>query len=348
MATLLLIVLAAAQEARGDSVLLVSMDGMRWQELFTGAEKDLINPKDDETRKQFWRAKPEERREAMMPFLWGTIAKEGQIYGNRAKGSHATITNGLKFSYPGYSEFLCGFPDGTIDSNDKKPNPNVTVLEWISKRPGFARSVAAFGTWDVLPYILNRERSGLHILAAEEPIVDEPLTERQKTINDLLRDMEGVPWEGNSLDIFMFHAALEHLKRHKPRVLYIQLGETDEWAHAGNYDRYLRSARRSDRFLKMLWETVQAMPEYKGRVSLLVTTDHGRGDGSKWTDHGRSTGGAENIWIAMMGPKVRPLGERSKVDPVTQSQVAATLAALVGEDYAGAVPKAAKPIAFER
>ena len=38
------------------------------------------------------------------------------------------------------------------------------------------------------------------------------------------------------------------------------------------------------------------------------------------------------------------VGERADVAAVTQSQVAATLAALLGEDYPAAVPKAAKPI----
>lgn len=333
---------------QGDSVILVSMDGVRWQEVFEGAEKDLVPDRDDLTKKEFLRAKPEQRREALMPFLWGTIAKEGQLYGNRNKKSEAVLTNGLKFSYPGYSEFLCGFVDGKIDSNDKKPNPNVTVLEWISKRPGFEKSVAVFGTWDVLPYIVNRERAGITLVAGSEPIPGVDLTERQETINDLMRDMDEVPWPGNSLDVFMYHAALEHLKLHKPRVLYLQLGETDEWAHEGKYGRYLRSVRRGDRILKTLWEAAQALPEYRGKVSLVVTTDHGRGDGAKWTDHGKSTAGAENIWIGLLGPKVRPLGERMDAEKVLQSQVAATVASLAGEDYVGAVRTVAPAIPFGR
>jgi hypothetical protein len=49
--------------------------------------------------------------------------------------------------------------------------------------------------------------------------------------------------------------------------------------------------------------------------------------------------------MAYLGPDTRPLGERSKIAPVTQSQIAATLAAFLGEDYAADVPKAGKPIA---
>gem|GEM_PF-5870018 len=31
------------------------------------------------------------------------------VYANRDLGSDAYVTNGLNFSYPGYSETLCGF-----------------------------------------------------------------------------------------------------------------------------------------------------------------------------------------------------------------------------------------------
>lgn len=73
------------------------------------------------------------------------------------------MTNGLWFSYPGYSELLTGVADPRIDSNAKKANPNVSVLEWLNRRPGFEGRVAAFGSWDVLPFILAVERSGLTV-----------------------------------------------------------------------------------------------------------------------------------------------------------------------------------------
>ena len=52
------------------------------------------------------------------------------------------MTNGKNFSYPGYSEILCGFSDPRIDSNAKKPNPNVTMPEWLNGKPAFAVPMA--------------------------------------------------------------------------------------------------------------------------------------------------------------------------------------------------------------
>jgi hypothetical protein len=337
---------AASAQAKQEErlVLFLTTDGLRWEEVFRGAQKSLIPEKDEETQREFWRETPQQRREALLPFLWGTVAKQGQIFGNRDKGSRAQVTNGKNFSYPGYNELLAGFADARIDSNDKVPNANVTVLEWLNKRPGFEGRVAAFGSWDCLPFIINRERSGLFIQAGFEPIPGERLTDRQAMFNELLRDVEG-PYTGSCLDGFTFHAALDYLKTRKPRVMYVMFGETDEWAHDNKYGPYLRAARRFDRFVKALWEAAQAIAP--GRVALLLTTDHGRGDGPKWTSHGKDIGGAENIWLAAMGAGVAAKGERARAEPVTQSQAAATAAALAGEDYAGAVKAAAPPIKLQ-
>jgi hypothetical protein len=88
------------------------------------------------------------------------------------------------------------------------------------------------------------------------------------------------------------------------------------------------------------------MPEYRDKTSVIFTVDHGRGDAPvDWKSHGRDIARSEFIWLACLGPDTPALGERANVSPVTQSQVAATLAALVGEDFPAAVPQAAGPIA---
>ncbi len=51
--------------------------------------------------------------------------------------------------------------------------------------------------------------------------------------------------------------------------------------------------------------------------------------------------------MAVMGPACRRSGLRSNVT-VTQSQIAATIAALLGEDYKSAQPKAAPPLDLGR
>jgi hypothetical protein len=65
---------------------------------------------------------------------------------------------------------------------------------------------------------------------------------------------------------------------------------------------------------------------------------------SDWKDHGATTDGSEGIWMAVLGPDTPAWGERAQVEPVTLSQVAATLGALLGHDYQAAFPKAGAPI----
>ena len=48
--------------------------------------------------------------------------------------------------------------------------------------------------------------------------------------------------------------------------------------------------------------------------------------------------------MAFLGPDTAPMGERSMTAPVTESQIAATIAAALGEDYNAEVAKAGRPI----
>jgi len=134
------------------NVVLVTIDGTRWQEIFDGADLRLLENKKETGdvaagRKAFWRESVEERRAALAPFLWTTFARAGVLVGHVDVCSEVQVTNRFRISYPGYHELLCGFASESIESNKKVPNPDVTVLEWLHGRPGFRDSVAAFCSW---------------------------------------------------------------------------------------------------------------------------------------------------------------------------------------------------------
>jgi bisphosphoglycerate-independent phosphoglycerate mutase (AlkP superfamily) len=136
------------------------------------------------------------------------------------------------------------------------------------------------------------------------------------------------------------------VKTDHPRVLFVGYGETDNWAHQGRYDLVLESAHGFDHFVQQLWEEMQSMPEYRGQTTFILTTDHGRGSGLvEWKEHGVDQKGSENIWIAVMGPDTPARGERENSAPVIQAQIAATVAAFLGQDFPHGVPAAAAPLA---
>lgn len=353
--TLALLTASTAVDAQGRTrnVVLIVTDGLRWQEVFTGAERALISSKPGgvrdtaSLRRDFWRDTPEARREALLPFLWGTVARQGQLIGNRERGSDAHVTNTMRFSYPGYNELFTGAFDPRIDSNGYPANPNETVFEWIATRPGFEGKVGALATWDVFRNILNRDRAGIPVLDGWDPpfaAVRVP-TPRMQFVDELYRTSVQL-WNGNAFDAPMHLAAKEFVRANSPRLLFVGYGETDEWAHSGMYDMVLRSAHQVDAFIADLWTTMQAMPQYRDRTTFIITTDHGRGSGAEgWRDHGQDVSGAEHIWMAVIGPDTPALGERNGIAPVTQSQVAATVAALLGEDWNARSPRAGRPLA---
>ncbi len=82
------------------------------------------------------------------------------------------------------------------------------------------------------------------------------------------------------------------------------LGETDDWAHAGQYTEYLDSAHRVDAYLRAIWELAQSMPEYRGNTTLIFSPDHGRGKApKKWRDHGQKIPDSKYIWMMLSRPR---------------------------------------------
>ena len=226
----------------------------------------------------------------------------------RTKASIVRVSNGKSFSYPGYSETLCGFADPWANSNAKRLNPNQTVLEWLYRKPRFEGKIAAFGAWDVFPYIFNRERCGFYINAGYEPMLEGEITPKIELLNELKKE---VPrhWPGEPFDALTFHTAREYFRLHEPRVFYLSMGESDEWAHEGRYDEYLMSAHRIDAYVENLWRMLQSNPRYRDQTTLIYSPDHGRGHGpTGWKSHSDKYPGSENIWIAVIGPDTPSIG----------------------------------------
>jgi hypothetical protein len=332
--------LSASAHAAERRVVLVTLDGMPWQEVFRGADparaadrafvSELV-----EARKDF--LDPPDRVRALMPFLHDVMAKQGVLLGDRDHGGCMAVANDQWFSYPGYNELLTGKPDPAIRSNDHGPNKNVTVFEWLNRQPGFKGRVQALGSWEAFHDILNAKRSGVPVDAGWDAKPGTQFARLQAEVPRL--------WRVERFDAFTQVLALDALKTAKPRAIYIAYGDTDEFAHEGRYDQMLWAARRSDAYLAELWKTLQADPAYAGKTTLIVTTDHGRGVGNKdsWRHHGRGAFAQSNeTWLAALGPDIAP-GKRP-ADCASSSQVAATLVRALGLDWQAFDRTAAPPL----
>lgn len=341
-----MLTLTVSAQQKTKNLVIVTLDGMRWQEVFGGIDLSLI--KDNRfthdssgTAQKFWNDTLSIRRQKLFPFLWSVIEKDGQLYGNRWKNNNMNVSNPYQFSYPGYNEIFTGYPDVTINSNDKIRNPNINVLEFLNQQEGFAGKVAAFSTWEVFPYILNTWRSNVFVNADVDTLhfPDANL----KLINDM-QFLTTRPI-GVRPDVLTYMAAREYMKDYHPRVLYIAFDETDDFAHGGMYDQYLKSAHAEDGMIADLWKYIQSDPRYTNNTTLIITCDHGRGDTHKetWRDHGQKIPESSQIWMAAIGPDTLPLGEMKTTGQLYQQQLAATFAELLGFHFTANHP-VGKPI----
>lgn len=329
-----------------ENIIVITTDGFRWQEVFKGLDPAIANDKKfnqgDSTYiyKNYAGADYASSRKKIMPFFWSEIVSKGQIYGNRDLGNKVDVANPYWFSYPGYSEIMTGNVDLKVNSNSYKANPNVNILEYLNQQPKIKGKTAAFGAWDAFDRILNEERSGFPVISAFDNVGGSKPTVTQKLLNDMRNNSYKPFNESECLDVFTHYQAMNELKTNKPKVLYVAYGETDEWAHHGQYKSYLDAANQVDKWIKEIWDFVQNDPQYKNKTTIFITVDHGRGDKIKtqWTDHGSDIAGASQIWFAAMGPEIAPKGEIKTESQIYQKQFAQTIAKIMGYTFSADHP----------
>lgn len=332
---------AFAQQSKDHRVVVITTDGFRWQEVFQGLDPEIVKMKrfhhgDSLRLVTAYGAKTEEEsRVKLMPFLWTTVLKEGQIHGNRNAGSLVDVANPYWFSYPGYSEILTGQVDVQVNSNDYKPNPNTNFFEYLNGLPAYKGSVAAFGAWDAFDRILNEKRAGFPVINAFDSYQSYIKTRDSELLSRMTKDSFRAFGDAEVLDVFTHYQAMDYLKNMKPKALYISYGDTDEFAHEGTYNHYLDAAHRVDAWIAEIWNYVSTDPEYKGKTTLLITTDHGRGDAIKteWTSHGEKVKDCHSIWYAMIGAQIPALGEVKSTEQVYQKELIHKVAEAMGVNF---------------
>lgn len=318
------------------NIFIITTDGFRWQEVFKGADSALIRDtrfvKDTSILlQQFWDNDPEIRRRKLLPFFWTVIEQHGQLSGNRIFENDVNVANLYKISYPGYNEIFTGYPDKLFIPNLAIRNRNSNILEYLNTLDEFRGRVAAFSSWNVLPYILNEAGSNFPVNGGYEM-----LNETNDSVNALINQVQKnvIVKEHTRHDLLTFESAKNYIEQQHPRVLFLGLGETDEFAHKGAYDRYLQKAHQVDEMIAELWYYIQTDPFYKDNTTLIITTDHGRGNKpNNWNSHGFWIKKSGETWMAMLGQGIAPVGELKQKQQTYQKQIAATIAILLGEKF---------------
>ena len=326
--------------AKGDKdtrLVIITIDGLRWQEVFEGAEENLLSDTKQvrdvkQYRETYWRSTPEERREALMPFVWSTIARQGTLIGNRNVNSMMQVANKTNISYPGYCEMMTGMVDEAITGNDPVNNPHRNVLEAANEDARYKGKVVMYGSWKSTRFAIHNEQAGIPASVSYESNIAKKQTPRIKLAERMLAGMPHF-WRSEHFDAFTYAFAIETLLNDHPKVMWISFGDCDEWAHARKYDLYLDGARGTDAFIRDIYEACEADKFYRGKTVYLITCDHGRGFGDVWSNHGSGTKGSEATWLMLLGKGIDPKGETSECGSFFTQQVAATIASILGIDF---------------
>jgi len=341
--------------ARGQNVILITVDGLRNEELFGGIDERVLGSVENSgieyesevvrVRAAYAGSTSDQSRSTLMPFFWTQLVPNGVLLGNESNGAGVRVTNKELFSAPGYIEILTGEPHDDVVSNDLIRYPYPSFMEFAKDGLGLGfTDVATIGSWEGFALLSSSRPDLFFTNTGFEEVKPEHATERMRWLGEIQHDIISLWPEGRS-DAVTFGMSVETLRKFKPRVLYIAFGETDDWAHQRRYDRYLDYIHVFDSYLKRLWGLLQSMEEYRNNTTLIITTDHGRPhDPKEWVEHGAGMAGSEAIWIAIIGPGVPHRGEVTPSYPVTQSDVAATALKALGLDYRQFNPRMGPPI----
>ena len=329
------------------NLFIVTIDGIRWQEIFKGPDPSIIanagyTSNSALEKLMYLGSTEEESRKKLLPFFWNVISQKGRLYGNREYNNKVNVANVYRFSYPGYNEIFTGYPDLNVNSNKPRENLNINVLEYLNSIDAFKSKVVAFTSWNIFPYILNEKRSEIPVYSGYDS-VDEQGNFDLHIFNQVQKNLVTSKTDTRE-DVLTFIAAKEYINAHKPRVVFIGFGECDEDAHKGRYDQYLQHLNEADQMIQQLWYFIQSTPEYRDKTDLIITTDHGRGK-RNWTGHDILIGGSADAWLAIIGPDVIPVGELQWPGKLFQKQLASTIAKLLGYTFKGNHP-VAKAIDF--
>jgi hypothetical protein len=280
----------------GDPVILVTIDGVRWQDIFEGSDQELS---------------PGPRRlpRDLVPNLDRLARKNGAALG--APGHSVISATGPNFvSLPGYTEIFTGrAPIGCQDNTCEA----IHIPTLLDDAHDAGASVAAFGSWEILDRAVSA-RPGSFLVSCGR---------------DADENVDPWPGVGNFRpDRLTAQRALHHLASERPDVLYIGLGEPDEYGHHNDYAGYLRALTFADGVIGRIMSTLEHMGPRGARTHVFVTADHGRAHDFK--GHGGGAPESARVWLIAGGPAVVARGLVDSSHQRHLSDIAPTLRTVIG------------------
>jgi hypothetical protein len=316
-------------ERTTSAVVLVVLDGVRAQELFGGADRNLargrgLNP-------LVW-ANPRD----LTPNLQRSLDSDAIAIGVPGRGAEIVASGPRFISLPGYLEIFAGKPDPACEGNECVRPPAHTIADDVRESSG-VDDVAVITSWPNIARAAAGDPAA-YVMSAGRKLVSRGEVFRADAAMPALLDrgarVKAWPGEGDYRpDAFTAKVALRYLETARPRFLFVGLGDADEYAHRGDYHGYLDAVHASDGFLGDLQATLARMGARGRHTTVLVTADHGRA--YSFNDHGARYPESSRVWLVAAGGDVRGHGITAAAGRHTLSDIAPTVRGLLGIEGGG-------------
>jgi hypothetical protein len=209
-------------------------------------------------------------------------------------------------SLPGYTEIFTGHRRHGCADNDCPPAREPTLFDELRAHSDGPADVAVFSSWDRIERVVSADTADLVLSSGRTRISNEAALRDDEATSALLdegRAAAAFPGKGGFRpDRYTAALALHYLETRRPRLMFLGLGEPDEYAHRGDYPGYLAALRAADRTLGELFEALDRMGPRGQQTTVLVTADHGRARDYRF--HGRKFPESARVWLLAAGGAV--------------------------------------------
>lgn len=283
------------------NLVLIAIDGTRWQEIFLG-----VDPQRGRDAGIAVQSAPE-----LLPNLYHLLIARGVALGAPGYGPAMTASGPEFVSLPGYKELLSGRPALECTSNRCPPARLPTLLDGARHElAASADDVAAIASWERLDRATAQDNGAILISVGRTQGATRERLRLDACTSALLDEAaRASPAPGNRdyrPDRYTAALALSYLRQRQPRVLFVGLGDPDEYGHAGDYRGFVGALQKLDAFLGDLYTELGALGRYGQETTVIVTTDHGWS--SEFTDHGSFAPESARVWLIAQGGAVPQRG----------------------------------------
>ncbi len=316
----------AQQPALPLAIVIVTLDGVRWHEVFEGVDPALAKE----------RGLPDSAvvsAAELMPHLHAIIDTHGSALGAPGHGAAISASGPNFVSLPGYAELLSGRRSTDCHDNQCAGSGASTIVDEFSAGASLDHPDATVITsWADIARVASRDTRSAVISTGRHGGATRAWFSRDAEEAQLLQRAETAnPAPGNGdfrPDALTAELALHHLKAHPTRFTFVGLGEPDEFGHQGNYAGYLSALREADARLAQIDAELQRLAARGTRTALFITADHGRAD--SFNEHGSKFPESARVWLVASGSALRSDGYLAAPSARRLADVAPTVREIAG------------------